>query len=251
MATGAQITILPDITFGKIYRVTRELQQRPRHDAEMPTTPFSGLLEDRGPPHDQSRPAVRSGIARWRTDQGLAAQEQRAPRIGAAHDLTGNGRTKVYGNYGIYYNRVPNDLAARALSADVVYSRADYFDAGLTRPIPAGVSTKTPTAAATTTHSILLGAFPDDVDPNAKMSYNNEIVLGFEREIMARTTFGVRYVFPQHGSRAGRHHGLPMAAYARGNAIGSVRCHATSSRIRPRRRPSMPRRSPCSPLWAP
>ena len=38
-----------------------------------------------------------------------------APRIGATFDVTGDGRTKIYGNYGRYYARIPNDLAARAL----------------------------------------------------------------------------------------------------------------------------------------
>jgi hypothetical protein len=40
-------------------------------------------------------------------------------------------------SYGRYYNRVPNDLAARALSADAAIT-ADYFDALITSPIPNG-----------------------------------------------------------------------------------------------------------------
>ena len=61
-----------------------------------------------------------------------------APRIGAAYDMTGDGRTKLYGNYGIFYARIPLDLAARALSADDGFTRGDYFDANLTRAGSAG-----------------------------------------------------------------------------------------------------------------
>ena len=46
----------------------------------------------------------------------------------------------MFGNYGRYYARVPNDLAARALSADASLT-ADYFDANLTQPVPNGTVT--------------------------------------------------------------------------------------------------------------
>ena len=61
-----------------------------------------------------------------------------APRIGAAYDLAGDGRSKIYGNFGTFFARIPNDLAARALSADDGFTRGDYFDAGLTRAVPEG-----------------------------------------------------------------------------------------------------------------
>ena len=59
---------------------------------------------------------------------------------------------KIYGNWGLFYARVPNDLAARALSADAGISRADYFDAGLTQPVPDGVL-----ALGTTSHFLQPG----------------------------------------------------------------------------------------------
>src|SRR6201999_983188 len=107
-----------------------------------------------------------------------------APRIGATYDLTGDGKTKLFGNYGLFYSRVPNDLAARALSSDDGLSRADYFDAGLTRPIPNGTVTQAPGAAVVTNHFILAGVGADTIDPEAKLSYVREFVLGFEREVM-------------------------------------------------------------------
>ena len=54
--------------------------------------------------------------------------------------MLGNGRSKLYGNYGRFFARIPNDLAARALSADDGVTRGDYFDANLTQPIPNGVA---------------------------------------------------------------------------------------------------------------
>jgi hypothetical protein len=118
-----------------------------------------------------------------------------APRLGAAYDLSGDGRTKIYGNYGVFYARIPNDLAARALSADDGFTRGDYFDAGLTRVVPEGVTTQQPGQPETTRHFILAGVGADTIDPETKLTYSNEVVAGFEREVMANTTFGVRYVF--------------------------------------------------------
>jgi hypothetical protein len=195
-ATGATITVLPDVTLGKIYRVTRANYNNGHNTPQKYVDVFvqdswrigNRLTVNPGLRFDQE---TLSGdlIKDWQLKNNFA------PRLGIAYDATGDGKTKIYGNFGIYYNRVPNDLAARALSADDGFSRIDYFDAGLTRPIPAGVQTKTPTAAATGTHVILLGSGADDIDPNAKMSYTREFVLGFEREVAPSTTLGIRYVY--------------------------------------------------------
>ena len=59
-----------------------------------------------------------------------------APRLGVVYDVLGGGRSRLYANWGRFFARIPNDLAARALSADEGFTRGDYFDASLTRPIP-------------------------------------------------------------------------------------------------------------------
>ncbi len=114
----------------------------------------------------------------------------------------------MYGNYGVFFARIPNDLAARSLSADDGYTRGDYFDAGLTQIVPDGVL-----AAGKTTHFILAGVGVDTLDPNAKLSYQNEYVLGIEREIMPNTSFGVRYVHRDFGRVLEDVANAPMVAY--------------------------------------
>src|SRR6185436_9876044 len=98
---------------------------------------------------------------------------------------------------------------------------ADYFDAGLTRFIANGTVTQTSaTAAATTNHFVLAGVAADVIDPAAKLSYTNELVLGVEREIASGTTFGVRYVYRNIPRVLEDVANCPMAAYERDATAG-------------------------------
>ncbi len=100
----------------------------------------------------------------------------------------------MFGNFGRYYARVPSDLAARALSSDALLS-ADYFDANLTKPVPDGtVTTNATNGKQTITHFRLLGAGGDTIDPNAKLSYYNEWVVGSEYSVLKGIDVGVRYI---------------------------------------------------------
>jgi hypothetical protein len=123
------------------------------------------------------------------TLEDLTLDNSWAPRIGATYDPTGRGKMKIYGNWGLFYSKVPNDLAARALSSDAGVSRADYFDVNLTQPVPDGTL-----ALGTTTHFLQQGVSADLIDPNAKASYVNEAVVGFEFEPLPHTNVGVRYI---------------------------------------------------------
>ncbi len=109
--------------------------------------------------------------------------------------MLGNGRSKLYANYGKFYARIPNDLAARALSADDGVSRADYFDAALTRPIANGIPTQqSATAGVITQHLAVAGVGADAIDPETKLSSKYEFVAGYEYEVAANTSIGVRYI---------------------------------------------------------
>ena len=208
-ATGASVTIQTDPAFGRIYRVTRgnfnsertTLQKYQQFFVQDTWKVSDRLTINPGIRYEQEK-LVGSIITDFKLKNNWA------PRVGVTYDMNGNGRSKVFGNYGRYYSRVPNDLAARALSADDGISRADYFDAGLTRPIPNGVL-----AGGVTNHFVPAGTGADEIDPNAKLSYTDEAVAGVEFEVMPHTTFGVRYVYRNIGRVLEDVAAFPVAAY--------------------------------------
>jgi hypothetical protein len=131
-----------------------------------------------------------------------------APRIGGTFDLTGDGRAKVFASWGQFYAKIPNDLAARAMSADAGITRSEYLDAGLTQPIPNGVS-----MFGTTTHLIQSSPHAAIIDPDAKSTYKSEFLAGVEFDVLAGANLGFRYIrrtMPQILEDIGQ---LPVAGY--------------------------------------
>ena len=188
-ATGATIQILSDPSFGRIFRVTRANLNTARNTDQFY---ISFFVQDTW--RVNPRLTILPGLRYEQQDlkgtlvDSFKLDNNWSPRIGATWDPTGAGRWKVFGNYGIFYYRVPNDLAARALSSDAGIG-ADYFDANLTNPIPDGVL-----AGGTLTHFSIAGAGADAIDPNVKASYLNEVIAGAEYEILPGTRVGVRYI---------------------------------------------------------
>jgi outer membrane receptor protein involved in Fe transport len=187
--TGAEFEIDSDPVFGQIYRVVRANTSNVRDTRQHYLTLFAQDSWNIG-----NRLKINPGIRFERqnltgTLADLTLTNNWAPRVGATYDPTGSGKMKVYGNWGFFYSKVPNDLAARALSSDAGVSRADYFDIGLTQPVPDGV-----VALGTSSHFLQQGVSADVIDPNVKSSYVNEVVAGFEYDIFQGMNVGVRYI---------------------------------------------------------
>jgi hypothetical protein len=218
-ATGAQVDVIADPAFGRIYRVIRANYTDTR-DTEQ--TYWNFFVQDQW--RASSRLTINAGL-RYEQEsligtfselhtldgQTLDAFDLKgnwAPRIGFVYDVLGNGRSKLFGNWGRFFARLPNDIAARALSADEGVSRADYFDAALTQPIPNGVL-----AGGVTEHLALAGAHPSLIDPDAKLSYKDEFAAGFEWEAFPNTNVGIRYVHRNIGRAIEDVAAAPLAAY--------------------------------------
>jgi outer membrane receptor protein involved in Fe transport len=203
--TGAQITVLPDVNFGRIFRVTRANFNAERNTSQRYTAFF---VQDQWQATDrltinaglryEDESLVGSGAPVFTSD-GRELDEFRlknnwAPRVGAVYDVLGGGRSRLYANWGRFFARVPNDIAARVLSVDEGISRGDYFDADLTQPIPDGVVTQTPGGAPITQHYLTTSSGVNLIDPDTKLSYKDEFVVGMEWEAFPNTTLGARYI---------------------------------------------------------
>jgi carboxypeptidase family protein/TonB-dependent receptor-like protein len=186
---GDPVQILADPTFGTIYRATRANYVLGRHTTQKYFNWFAQDTWQVGN-HLTIRPGLRYEQQKIvGTVKSFTWKNNYAPRIGVTYDPTGSSKSKIYANWGRFYAKVPNDLAARALSADAGISRADYFDANLTRPVPEGVL-----AGGQTRHFILAGTAASDFDPNAKSTYMDEALIGYEREMLPGMNVGIRYI---------------------------------------------------------
>jgi outer membrane receptor for ferrienterochelin and colicin len=103
-----------------------------------------------------------------------------APRIGAAWDVRGDGKAKLYANWARFYAKIPNDLAVRALSQDATATGVRYYDVGLSQPIPGTAVT-------------IFGTEASHVDENSRSTYADEFGGGFEVEARPGLNLGVRY----------------------------------------------------------
>ena len=211
-ATGAQIDVLSDPTYGRIYRVVRANLNSGRETVQKYLSFFiqdtwqvgSRLTLRPGFRYEQQKlvgsddpPLCREGESVPGLGDGSGTpmacnytwDGNWGPRLGATFDIRGDGRSKVFASWGRFYAKVPNDLAARAMSADAGVTRADYFDAALTRPVPDGVL-----AAGVTEHLQLAGLHASTFAPGSKSTYQDEFLAGIEFAVGRNLNVGVRYI---------------------------------------------------------
>jgi hypothetical protein len=104
-----------------------------------------------------------------------------APRVGFIWDVTRNNRSKIYANYGRFYEAIPMDINIRAFGGEV-QCFCYNFDPSASDTIP------DPAARRST---LLGGAEP--VDPNLKGQYIDEWLGGFEYQLPSNIVVGAKY----------------------------------------------------------
>ena len=186
---GALVDVLSDSAFGRVYRITRAELEGVRSSTARYASAFLQDSLTLGPSLTLS-----AGL-RWERQElaGSAASfifgDDWSPRLSAVWDPSGTGRTKLSASWGVYPARIPNAIAVTLLGGGGRVLRADYFDAGLTDPIPEGVE-----AGGSTRHLILSSTSPALIDPSAKVTSSDESTVGFEWVAASDLTLGVRYV---------------------------------------------------------
>jgi hypothetical protein len=198
-ATGAQGEIIRDANFGEIVRVTRANLISTTQSTQDYLTLF---VQDTWRPHDR---VTISGGLRWDRQrlegeaQSFTWDENFSPRIGGTVDPLGDGKIKLFANWGRFYGKIPNDLAIRTFSLDPAVTRADFFDRALTRPVPVGtilhpVNDDGTRGQPEASVIQIPGTEVTPIDPDINGSSQDELVAGAEYELMPGLNVGGRYI---------------------------------------------------------
>ena len=121
-----------------------------------------------------------------------------APRIGLIFDFTKEGRSKLFANFGRYYESIPQDINDRALSAEgfnrYTFSKAEEGYADSFDPANETVDSLSGRTAEN------LGGEISPVQVGLKGQYSDQFLLGFEYEVMKDLSAGVTGVYNYLGN---------------------------------------------------
>lgn len=120
-----------------------------------------------------------------------------APRLGVIWDPANNGRSKVYANYGRFYEAIPMDINLRAFGGELTID-VNNLDPTATNFTPDPL---TPALKGTARYRLLGGAaLLEPVDPNLKGQYIDEYLLGSDYEIAPNLSVGAKYTYRNLGN---------------------------------------------------
>jgi outer membrane receptor protein involved in Fe transport len=122
------------------------------------------------------------------------------PRFGFAYDLKGDGITKLYGSYGVFYDTMKLEMPRGAWGGDKWVSYFYTLDTANWPSIDCPDNLGANCTGGTLIESINFrhtsnepGSEIGQVDPNLKPTQKHEYTFGFDRELRARMSFGIRY----------------------------------------------------------
>lgn len=147
----------------------------------------------------------REEIPSYRRDAGLAENaiefgflDRVAPRLGFAWDARGDGRLKVYGSFGLFYDTTKLELGR------VLFGGGQFLDHFFTLDTvdwpSIGADPACPPRCPGTLIEVIDRRIPSNdprdfrVDPDLRPMRSREVVLGVQRQLGAESSVGVRYV---------------------------------------------------------
>jgi hypothetical protein len=139
-------------------------------------------------------PTFRPEVAENAIDFSFA--DKIAPRLGATVDLAGDGRVKLFGSWGRYYDWTKYELARGSFGGDfwnVYYRSLDTLDvANLNLNNMPGRDLWRP--ATPNSHRDRRVPSIENVDPDIKPMYQDSTNVGIEYQMTPTTMFGVHYI---------------------------------------------------------
>ncbi len=123
----------------------------------------------------------------------LELKDNWAPRVGFVWDPKGNGKTKVFGSWGYFYETIPMDMVIRSFGSEILafqYNFNGYFS-----PNKNDISCDPQVIAlGLRSRCTITGSEATPVDPNLKGQYIQEYVIGGEAEVATDFVVGVKYI---------------------------------------------------------
>jgi len=119
-----------------------------------------------------------------------------APRIGLVYDWTNEGRSKLYGHWGRFYESIPMQINDRSFGGEVQYRQTFQSDqCGMASPngIIDGMGCLTDESLQPANGGYLFGSSGVLVAPDLKAQYMDEGIVGAEMEIAEDTKLGLAY----------------------------------------------------------
>jgi hypothetical protein len=128
--------------------------------------------------------------------------DKMAPRLGFSYDLFGNGRSKVYGSYGKFYDIMKMELprgsfgGEKWIEGEFNLDTVDYLSLNC-KGITNSISQRPTCNGATFVNNVDFrhpanAADLNLIDPNLKPMQQDEISFGVQQEISPMTAFGIR-----------------------------------------------------------
>ncbi|MEO6259391.1 MAG: hypothetical protein ABIP63_03540, partial [Thermoanaerobaculia bacterium] len=124
-----------------------------------------------------------------------------APRVGVIWDPSNNGRSKLYANYGRFFESVPLDINLRSFGGEISVQTnnldpvAGHFTPGT---VGTAASGGVPSQGGGKAFRFL-GGTTVPVDPNLKGQYINEYLAGYDYEIAPNFAVGVKGTYRDLG----------------------------------------------------
>lgn len=109
-----------------------------------------------------------------------------APRMGLIFDPTGSRKTRIFANYGLFFEKIPQDLAVRAQSSEQSYNNIYSFG------LPQTAANLVPGTKASP-----VGTDPTIIAGGTKAQFQEEEVAGIERELSHGVVVSARYIHRQ------------------------------------------------------
>ena len=136
-----------------------------------------------------------TSLGECRKVDGITLQGGFAPRLGLAYDPMGNGRAKIYGFWGRFYEAVPLNINIRAINGETYIIPQHVSDNGLTpenwynqNGSPLAINGPWEVRRTSTLNLVT------PLDENLKTQFQDEFIIGAEMQIKGVWRGGVRFV---------------------------------------------------------